>query len=78
MGVRNYGLTLGAFECRLDNGVIQGFLGGTALKCKAGGDPDGPCMKEPPGEFGFNGNLEFGKRGSVSHTKLSMAGLISL
>lgn len=37
------------------------FFWGTALKCKAGDDPDRTCMKEPPGEFGFNDNLELEK-----------------
>lgn len=35
------------------------FFGGTALKCKAGDEPDRPCTKEPSGEFGFNDNSEF-------------------
>lgn len=36
MGVSNYRLTLRAFECHLDNGVVFKDLLGTALKCKAG------------------------------------------
>ena len=53
-------------------------MGGTALKCKAGDDPDRAPVKEPPGEFGFNGNLEFERGGNVSHTKFNMAGLVSV
>ncbi len=55
-------LTRRAFECNLDNGVaFKVFLGVTALKCKAEYDFDWMCMKEPAGEFGFTGNLEFEK-----------------
>lgn len=44
MEVSNYRLTLRAFECHLDNGVVfKGFFlrgGGAALKSKADEDPE--------------------------------------
>lgn len=79
MEVSNYRLTLSAFECHLDNGVVfKVFFLGAALKCKADEDPERLCMKAPSTRFGFNDNSKFEKRGNVLCSKFSMTELISL
>lgn len=78
MEVSNYRLTLRAFECHLDNGVVfKGFFwggGGSCFEMQGRRRP----REAPSTRFGFNDNSKFEKRGNVLCSKFSMTELISL